>query len=85
MLQINIEKWKGTWWHSAVFMSLAGSHPRLTMDFELYKGSSNSSKKTEGDLTVVKRLLKKVHQKYNKMVDIARYDALACNSVWISD
>ncbi|HHX61769.1 MAG TPA: hypothetical protein GX707_13850 [Epulopiscium sp.] len=56
--------------HNGVFMSLVGSHPRLIIDFELYKGSSDSSKKTEGELTVAKRLLEKEHQKYNKMVDI---------------
>jgi len=70
--------------HNAVFVSLVGSQPRLTLDFELYKGSSDSSKKAEGELTASKRLLEKVRQTYNNMVDIVVYDALACNSVWIN-
>lgn len=70
--------------HNAVFISLIGSHPRLTIDFELYQGSSDSSKKAERELTVAKRLLEKVCQTYNRMVDIVVYDALACNSVWIN-
>ena len=65
-------------------MSLVGSQPRLTIDFELYKGSSDSSKKAEGELTVAKRLLEKMCQTYNRLVDIVVYDALACNSVWIN-
>ncbi|HHX61044.1 MAG TPA: hypothetical protein GX707_10090, partial [Epulopiscium sp.] len=70
--------------HNAVFVSLVGSQPRLTIDFELYKGSSDSSKKAEGELTVAKRLLEKMCQTYNRLVDIVVYDALACNSVWIN-
>lgn len=70
--------------HNAVFMSLVGSHPRLTINFELYQGSSDSSKKAEGELTVAKRLLERVRQTYNSMVDIVVYDALACNSIWIN-
>ena len=65
-------------------MSLVGNHLRLTIDFELYKGSSDSSKKAEGELTVAKRLLERVRQTYNSMVDIVVYDALACNSIWIN-
>ncbi|HHT97715.1 MAG TPA: hypothetical protein GXZ90_07460, partial [Clostridiales bacterium] len=34
--------------------------------------------------TVAKRLLEKVRQTYNSMVDIVVYDALACNSIWIN-
>jgi len=65
-------------------MSLIGNHPRLTIDFELYQGSSDSSKKAEGELTVAKRLLEKVCQIYKGLVDIVVYDALACNSIWIN-
>lgn len=43
--------------HNAVFMSLVGNLPRLTIGFELYQGSSDRSKKTEGELTVAKRRL----------------------------
>lgn len=70
--------------HNAVFMSPVGNHPRLTIDFELYQGSSDSSKKAEGELIVAKRLLERVRQTYNSMVDIVVYDALACNSIWIN-
>jgi len=62
--------------HNAVFMSLVGSQSRLTIDFELYKGSSDSSKKAEGELTVAKRLLEKVRQTYNSMVDMVVYDTI---------
>jgi len=65
-------------------MSIVGSHPRLTIDFELYQGSSDSSKKAEGELTVAKRLLEKMRQTYNRLLDIVVYDALACNGVWIN-
>ncbi len=41
-------------------MTLVGSQPRLTIDFELYKGSSDINKKDEGELTVAKRLTEKM-------------------------
>ena len=52
--------------HNAVFMSLVGNHPRLTIDLEHYLGSSDSSKKAEVELTVAKRLLEKMCQTYNR-------------------
>jgi len=70
--------------HNAVFLSLVGSQPKFTIDFELYQGSSDSSKKDEGELTVAKRLLEKMCQTYNRLVNIVVYDVLACNSVWIN-
>lgn len=65
-------------------MSLVGSYPKRILDFELYKGSSDSSKKDEGELTVAKRLVEKVRKTYRSMVEVVVYDALACNSVWIN-
>lgn len=70
--------------HNGVFMSLVGSHPKLILDFEMYKGTSDSSEKSEGELSTAKRLLEKVRQTYKGMVDVVVYDALACNSVWIN-
>lgn len=54
------------------------------IDFELDQGSGGSSKKAEGELTASKRLLVKACKTYNGLIDIARYDALACNSIWIN-
>ena len=72
------------YFHSAAFMSLIGKEPRLIIDFELYKGSEDSSKKDEGELTVAKRLLGRVAKEHKHMIDVVVYDALACNSSWIN-
>lgn len=72
------------YFHSAAFMSLIGKEPRLIIDFELYKGSEDSSKKDEGELTVAKRLLSRVVKEYKNTLDVVVYDALACNSSWIN-
>lgn len=50
----------------------------------MYKGTSDSSEKSEGELSTAKRLVEKVRETYKGMVDIVVYDALACNSVWIN-
>lgn len=50
------------YFHSAAFMPLIGKEPRLIMDFELYKGTKDSSKKDEGELSVAKRLLCRVRK-----------------------
>jgi len=67
--------------HNAAFMSLIGKEPRLIIDFEMYKGTEDSSKKDEGELTVAKRLLSKVVKEHKHTIDVVVYDALACNSV----
>lgn len=74
---------KTQYFHSVAFMSLIGKEPRLIMDFELYKGSEDSSKKDEGELTVAKRLLSRVVKEHKNTVNAVVYDALACNSSWI--
>lgn len=73
---------KTNYFHSGAFMSVVGSEPRLILDFELYKGSLDSSKKDEGELTVAKRLLSRVAKVHKGTVDIVVYDALALGS-WI--
>lgn len=80
----NTRNKKMQYFHSAAFMSLIGKEPRLIMDFELYKGSEDSSKKDEGELTVAKRLLSRVAKVHKPTVDVVVYDALACNSSWIN-
>ena len=75
---------KTNYFHSAAFMSLVGSEPRLILDFELYKGTVNRSKKDEGELTVAKRLLSRVTSKHKGSIDVVVYDALALGSGWIS-
>ena len=75
---------KTQYFHSAAFMSLIGKEPRLIIDFELYKGSKDSSKKDEGELTVAKRLLSRVAKEHKNTLDVVVYDALACNSSWIN-
>lgn len=72
------------YFHSATFMSLIGKEPRLIIDFELYKGTEDSSKKDEGELTVAKRLLSRVAKEHKHTIDVVVYDALACNSSWIN-
>ena len=61
-------------------MSIVGSEPRLVLDFELYKGTIDSSKKDEGELTVAKRLLSRVAKEHSKIIDVVVYDALALGS-----
>lgn len=75
---------KTQYFHSVAFMSLIGKESRLIMDFELYKGSEDSSKKDEGELTVAKRLLSKVCKEHKNTLNVVVYDALACNSSWIN-
>ncbi len=75
---------KTQYFHSAAFMSLIGKEPRLIIGFELYKGLEDSSKKVEGELTVAKRLLRRVAKEHKHTIDVVVYDALACNSNWIN-
>lgn len=75
---------KTQYFHSSAFMSLIGREPRLIMDFELYKGSEDSSRKDDGELTVAKRLLSRVVKEHKNILDVVVYDALACNSSWIN-
>lgn len=75
---------KKYYFHSAGFMSLIGNEHRLIIDFKLYKGSEDSSKKDEGELTVAKRLLSKVAKEHKHTIDVVVYDALAGNSSWIN-
>ena len=75
---------KTHYFHSTAFMSLIGNEPRLIIDFELYKGSEDSSKKDEGELTVAKRLLSRVTKEHKCTIDVVVYNALACNSSWIN-
>lgn len=65
-------------------MLLIRQEPRWIMDLNLYKGSVDSSKKDEGELTVGKRLLSRVTKAHKHTIDIVVYDALACNSSWIN-
>lgn len=75
---------KTQYFHSSAFMSLIGREPRLIMDFEIYKGSEDSSRKDDGELTVAKRLLSRVVKEHKNILDVVVHDALACNSSWIN-
>ncbi len=75
---------KTQYFHSAAFMSLIGKEPRVIIDFELYKGSVDSSKKDEGELTVAKRLLSRVCKEHKNALDVVVYDAFACNNNWLN-
>ena len=75
---------KTNYFHSAAFMSIVGSEPKLIIDFELYKGTVDSSKKYEGELTVAKRLLSRVAKQHKNTIDVVVYDALELGSGWIN-
>ncbi len=55
-------------------MPLVEHELRLILDFELYKGSVDSSKKDEGELTAAKRLLCRVAKEHKNTVDVVVYD-----------
>lgn len=69
------------YFHSGAFMSLIGKEPRLIIDFELYKGIEDSSKKDEGELTVAKRLLSRVVKEHKHAIDVVVYDALVAGLI----
>ncbi len=48
-------------------MILIGKEPRLIIDSEIFKGSRNSSKKDESELTVAKRLLSRKLRNINTL------------------
>lgn len=70
--------------HNAVFMTLVGQKPRLIIDYEMYQGLVDSSKKEEGELTVAKRLLTRATKEHKHLLDVVVYDALASNSIWFN-
>ncbi len=70
--------------HSGVVLSTIGEGAKLVVDFEQYKPGEDSVKKDEGELTVAKRLLKRVVENHNGLIDVLVYDAIACNSEWIN-
>ena len=71
-------------YHSGVVMSLIGNCPRLVVDFEMINPSCDSPMKDEGELTASKRLISRVLKQFKGKIDVAVYDALACNSIWIN-
>lgn len=70
--------------HSSVVLSTIGEGAKLIIDFEQYKPGEDSATKDEGELTVAKRLIKRVSENHNKLIDVVVYDAIACNSEWIN-
>jgi len=70
--------------HSGAVMSTVGIGPKLVIGFEMYKPGQDSASKDEGELNVAKRLISSVVKNHKKLIDVAVYDALACNSIWIN-
>ncbi len=70
--------------HSSVVISTIGKSPKLTIDFEQYKSGIDNATKDEGELTTAKRLIKRVLNNHQKLIDVVVYDAIACNSEWIN-
>jgi hypothetical protein len=70
--------------HSSVVISTIGQGPKIVVDFEPYRANIDKSKKDEGELTAAKRLIKRVSESHSKMIDVVVYDAIACNSEWLS-
>jgi predicted transposase YbfD/YdcC len=70
--------------HSGAVLSTVGENPKLVIDFEMYKPKIDSKTKDEGELNVSKRLISRVVEEHEKLIDIITYDALACNSKWIN-
>lgn len=71
-------------YHSGVVISTIGDGPSLTVGFEMYKPGVDCASKDEGELNVAKRLVSDVSRIYGNLFDVVVYDALACNSKWIS-
>ena len=71
--------------HSSVVISTVGNAGvKLVVDFEPYRPLVDKPSKNEGELTAVKRLIKRVSNDHKDFVDVIVYDALACNSEWIN-
>ncbi len=70
--------------HSSVVLSTIGEGAKLIIDFEQYKPAEDSATKDEGELTVAKRLIKRVSENHKNLLDLLVYDAIACNSEWIN-
>jgi hypothetical protein len=69
--------------HSSVVLSTVGQGSKLVIDFEPYRTGIDKAKKDEGELTVAKRLIKRVLENHKKLIDVVVYDAIACNKEWI--
>ena len=62
--------------HSSVVLSTVGDGPKVIIDFEPYKPGEDNAKKDEGELTVAKRLIKRVSEYHKDLIDVVIYDGL---------
>ena len=70
--------------HSGAVMSTVGIGPKMVIGFEMYKPGQDAVSKDEGELNVAKRLLSSTMKSHKGLLDVVVYDALACNSIWIT-
>ncbi len=70
--------------HSSVVISTIGEGAKIVIDFEQCKPGEDSATNDERELTVAKRLIKRVSENHKNLLDVVVYDAIACNSKWIN-
>lgn len=73
------------YFHRAVTVMTVGSDPHLMLGEEMLLPKEDSSDKNEGELTGGKRLIRKLHEKFNHFADIIVGDALYMNSIWLNE
>ncbi len=57
-------------------LSTIGEGAKIVIDFEQYKPGEDSATKDEGELTVAKRLIKRVSENDKNLLDVLVYDAI---------
>ncbi|WP_242975800.1 hypothetical protein [Desulfosporosinus sp. FKB] len=65
-------------------MSTVGNGPKLVIGFEMHKPGQDAATKDKGELNEGKRLISNVVKSHKNLIDVVVYDALACNSIWLT-
>ena len=72
------------YFHKAVACITVGGDPHIALGVEMLEPKNDGSDKDEGEMTGVKRLLKKLNQKHYHFADVIVADALYMNAPFIN-
>jgi hypothetical protein len=72
------------YFHKGVVCMTVGSDPHIALGLEMLEAKNDGSDKDEGEMTGVKRLLKKLNKKHYHFADVIVADALYMNAPFIN-
>jgi hypothetical protein len=75
---------KTEYFHKAVVCMTVGADPHIVLGMEMLKPKLDGSKKDEGEMTGVKRLLTGLHARHGQFSDVIVVDALYMNAPFIN-